>query len=110
MMKDQTLSILTNKEVIAVNQDKKGVQGKRIWQEGPMQIWAKPLADGSTALAIFSIGSHEMEVNADLKDLNLPDTVQARDLWQHKDLAPITKTLTVKLPRHGVSMLRVRAE
>ncbi len=106
-MTPETVELLTNAQLIAIDQDAAGIQGRRIWQEGPLQIWAKPLHDHSTALAVISIGSHPMTVTVDLKDLNLPDEVQLRDLWQNKDLGPIHKTLTVPLGRHGAAMLKV---
>ena len=53
-MTKETLEILTNPEVIAVDQDRLGVQGHRVWQEGPLEVWMKPLADGSTAVGLFN--------------------------------------------------------
>ena len=53
-MTPATLNILTNREVVAVDQDAKGMQGRRIAQEGPLEVWAKPLADGSIAVGLFN--------------------------------------------------------
>ena len=106
-MTPATAELLTNRRVIAVDQDPAGVQGRRVWQEGPLQIWAKPLADHSTALAVFSIGSHPMTVSARLKDLGLPESVRVRDLWLNKNLGTIDKTLTIELPRHGSALLKI---
>ncbi len=65
-MTPETLAILTNKEVIAVDQDPRGIEGRRIAEEGPLEVWAKPLAHGSVAVALFNRGeseqSHEREL------------------------------------------------
>jgi alpha-galactosidase len=53
----ETLEILTNKDVIAIDQDAKGIQGRRVTQEGPLGVWAKPLADGGIAVGL-SIGAN----------------------------------------------------
>ncbi len=55
-MTPEVASVLMNKQVIAIDQDPAGHQGRRIYQEGPIQFWARTLADGSTALAIFNTG------------------------------------------------------
>jgi len=107
-MNPATLEILTNREVIAIDQDSAGVQGHRIWQEGPAQVWVKPLADKSKAIAVFSTQNRPTIVTVELKDLGLPDTVQARDLWQHKYLGTIHQRLTVSVARHGAVLLKVR--
>ena len=61
-MKPETLEILTNREVIAVDQDTPGVQGRRVSQEGPLEVWMKPLADGSKAIGLFNRGDGPMPV------------------------------------------------
>ncbi len=55
-MSPEMKEILLNSEVIAVDQDAKGIQGHRIWQEGPLEIWVKPLANGSHAVGLFNRG------------------------------------------------------
>jgi alpha-galactosidase len=68
-MNQETLDILTNKEVIAVDQDAKGVQGRRVAQEGPLEVWAKPLADGSVAVGLFNRGESANPVTVNFKDV-----------------------------------------
>ena len=105
-MSAATLEILTNSEVLALDQDAAGIQGRRVWQEGPLQVWTKPLRDGSFGLGVFNIDK-PLHVNLVFKDLGLPETVSARDLWLHKDLGKFNETMTVEVPRHGVVLLKV---
>jgi alpha-galactosidase len=107
-----TLELLTNPEVIAVDQDVAGVQGHCAWQEGPVEIWTKRLADGSTAVGLFNLDAHPMKITANFKALGLPGAVAARDLWQRKDLESPGEGLTMfapVVPRHGAVMLKIKA-
>jgi alpha-galactosidase len=66
-MTPETLGILTNREVIAIDQDAKGVQGRRIAQEGPLEVWAKSLADGSVAVGLFNRGESANPITLSFK-------------------------------------------
>lgn len=101
-----TLELLTNPEVIAVDQDSAGIQGHRIWQEGPIEVWLKPLASHSFALAVFNTGAHSMNAMIDFQALRLPKTRRLRDLWKHEDIDIIHHGLSLDIPRHGAVMLR----
>jgi alpha-galactosidase len=107
-MTPETIALLTNREVIAVDQDKLGKQGDRVSEEGPIEIWARPLADGSKAVGVFNHLDTPLPATIDFRQLGFDGTVQVRDLWQAKDLGPMKDTYTVALPRHGVVFLRVR--
>jgi len=96
-----------NREVIAVDQDPKGVQGHRIWEEGPLEIWVKPLADRSQAVGLFNRGESVLNMTLNLKALGLTGPAKLRDLWQHQDLGPFEDSYTSEVPKHGVMMLRV---
>jgi alpha-galactosidase len=106
-MSAETRRILTNREVIAVDQDSKGVQGRWVWQVGPYEIWAKPLADGSVAALLINRGEDATRITAQFKDLGLSGTKHVRDLWQHKELGEFTDSFSAQVPRHGVVMVRV---
>jgi alpha-galactosidase len=107
-MTPETVDILTNKEVIAIDQDPAGIQGHRVWQEGPLEIWMKPLKDGSRALALFNRNSTASEMTLRFTDAGLGNRATVRDLWQHKDLGSFSGTFTTHVPRHGVVLLRVK--
>jgi alpha-galactosidase len=109
-MTPEITAILTNREVIAIDQDALGKQGDRVYSEGPIEIWARPLRDGSTALAIFNFG----EAVTDLRGISLhlaaagvTGTSHARDIWAAKDLGPITDTTKFTVPKHGVVLLKL---
>ena len=106
-MTPATLKILTNREVIAVDQDPAGIQGHRVWQEGPTQVWMKQLENGDKALAVFNINNHPMKVTLNFRQLGLPEVAKLRDLWKHKELGVIHKSLSVTVPAHGAVMFRV---
>ena len=105
-MDDTTKSILMNREVIAVDQDKLGIQGSRI---GPLQVWMKPLSDGSKAVALFNFVTDDVPqpITLRFKDLGFTGPVHARDLWTHKDLGQLRDSYIVTPPKGGVVMLRI---
>src|SRR5437870_5893598 len=96
--------MLTNAEVLAVNQDAKGVQGHRVWDEGPLEIWVKPLADGSQAVGLFNRGESELIITLDFKTIGVTGPAKLRDLWEHKDLGSPPDSYTAHVPKHGVVM------
>ena len=101
-----TKSILLNKEVIAVDQDKLGIQAHRL---KPPQIWVRPLSGGAKAVAIFNyVTDDEAEpLTLQLRDVGFTGPVHARDLWAHKDLGVLRGSYTVTVPQGGVVMLRL---
>ncbi len=106
-MNAETRELLTNSEVIAVDQDSKGVQGRRVWEEGPLEIWVKPLADGSQAVGLFNRTEGVFKIRLDSALIGVPPSAKLRDLLDHKDLGPIKDSFTAEIPQHGVVMLRV---
>jgi alpha-galactosidase len=106
-MTPETIALLTNKEVIAIDQDRAGRQGDRVSTVGPVEIWTRPLADGSKAVGIFNRHPGPMNATVDFKQLGFKGSVKARDLWQKKDLGSLGPTYTAKIPGHGVILLRV---
>jgi len=106
-MTPETIAILTNRDVIAVDQDEAGKQGDRVSAEGPIEIWARPLADGSKAIGIFNRHPSAMTTQVDFNKLGFSGTVKAKDLWLAKDLGSISAPYTVTIPGHGVLFLRV---
>ena len=107
-MTAETLAILTNKEVVAVDQDSRGVQGRRIAQEGPLEVWAKPLADGSVAVGLFNRGESENPVTVRFKDAGAQTTVKVRDLWNHKEVGSYSDTYTAVIPRHAAVLIKLQ--
>jgi alpha-galactosidase len=106
-MDAETKEILTNPEIISVDQDAKGVQGHRIWDEGPLEIWAKRLADGGNAVGLFNRGESELKITLDFQMLGIMGPARLRNLWEHKDLGSLSGSHTAVVPEHGVVMLKV---
>jgi alpha-galactosidase len=104
-------AILMNKDVIAIDQDALGKQGQRVYAEGPVEIWAKPLTGGRTAIAIFNFGEAASEmrgIGLHLKEMGFPRPVKARDVWAGKELGTIADDWRTTVPRHGVVLLVVQ--
>ncbi len=106
---DTTKSILLNREVIAVDQDSLGVQGTLIYESKVgLQVWMKPLKDGSRAVALLNRSDAPAEIGISLARLGLPSrTATVRDLWAHRDLGTVTRRFQATVPAHGVVMVRV---
>jgi alpha-galactosidase len=107
-MTDETKAILMNKEVIGVDQDALGRQGDRVYTEGPIEVWSKPLSGGAVAVGIFNRHPKVLTAHVDFARLGFSGGVQARDLWLHKDLGSLPAKYDVEIPAHGVLMLRVK--
>ncbi len=110
-MSSQAIKILTNREVIEVDQDPLGHQGVMIkGQKYGIQLWAKKLLKYSDyAILLLNNHSDSASVTFSAGDLGLKDPVFLRDLWKHQDLGSFSTPYTVKLPAHGVAMLKVSA-
>jgi alpha-galactosidase len=105
-MSPETLSILTNREVIAIDQDPAGRQGDRVTAEGALEVWAKPLAGGAKAVGMFNLSDQPAWVAADFAKVGFKGPVKARDVWAGKDLGKL-KAYRVQIPAHGVVLLRL---
>ncbi|MGD0694137.1 MAG: glycoside hydrolase family 27 protein [Terriglobia bacterium] len=106
-MRPETLAILTNPEVIAVDQDQGAVQGRRVWDEGPLEIWMKPLADGGKAVALFNRSTGSLPMTLRLHDIGFDGRARVRDLWAKKDLGILQNDGTFPVPPHGAILLKV---
>jgi len=102
-----TLSLLSNDEVIAVDQDPLGHAAGRVWADARREIWARPLADGTMAVGLFNRGLHPAEVTVQWTQLGLKGGQPVRDLWQRRDLGVLPDEFTATVPRHGAVFLKV---
>src|SRR6266852_96102 len=102
------LEILTNREVIAINQDKDGKQGRRIAKVGDQEVWARALSGGVQAFGLFNRGGAPAKITVQLSELGLKTApAHVRDLWAHNDLKLDGTEYSATVPAHGVVMLRV---
>ena len=109
-MNSETRDILTNREVIAVDQDPLGLQGRRVKREGTSETWAKQMSDGSRAVALLNRGASQATIAVTWTDIGYPAALNAsvRDLWAHKDLGKQNGTYSATVPSHGVVMILVK--
>jgi alpha-galactosidase len=105
-----TKEILTNKEVIAIDQDPLGHEGTRVWKNGDLEVWARPIQGGNRAIVLLNRGSDKHEITVNWEDLNYPAHLdaQVRDLWQHRDLGSFTGKFSAIVAPHGVVMVTVK--
>jgi alpha-galactosidase len=108
-MTPEIAEILTNAEVIAVNQDKLGREGRRIRKDGDLEVWARPLSDGSRAVILFNRGKSESEVSVRWDEIAYPNHIaaQVRDLWAHKDVGSFSGAYSAKVAPHSVVMVKI---
>jgi alpha-galactosidase len=106
-MTPETIALLTNPDVIAVDQDSAGIQGRRVGQEGPIEIWMKPLAGHRRAVGLFNRGESRAQITVYFRDVGVGDVVEVRDLWARKDLGIHRQSFTAEVPTHGVVLIKV---
>jgi alpha-galactosidase len=106
-MKKEIHDILTNREVIAIDQDAMGAQGARISKNGDLEVWAKPLTDGSHAVGLFNLGKDSAQVRASFSDLKLHGSHAVRDLWAHQDKGNVKDHFEAMVPSHGVVLVKI---
>jgi len=101
------LAILTNPDIIAVDQDPLGQQGRRVWQEGPQEIWAKAMSDGSIVVGVFNRVQGNVTVALPFGQIGVKGTVDAFNLWAGKDLGNIQSGYPVPVAGEDATMLRL---
>lgn len=102
-----TLALLTNDEVLDVDRDALARAGSRVWAEDRLEIWSRPLADGTTAVALFNRGLMPRRIEANWSDLGRDGSQLVRDLWQRADLGVFTDSYGTVVPSHGAVLLKV---
>jgi len=102
-----TLNLITNDEVLAVNQDVLGVQATPKIKEGQVQVWVKELYDGGKAVGIFNLGDSTTNFEVNFEALGVKRPKKLRDLWRQKDIASLNVKHNVRIAPHGVVLLKV---
>jgi len=118
-LSEETLRILANREAIAVDQDRLGIQGWRYFSQDGLEIWFKPLVDGDWAMCVLNRGATSKELRFDWRNQPVKDdfsgrsaafdatAYRIRDLWTKRDLGSTRETLSADVPGHDVLMLRL---
>ncbi len=104
---DWTIALLTNEEVLAVNQDALGSRGRRISQQGSTEVWARDLSGGRKAVALFNRGSQDAAMSVTFSELGVSGTATVRDLWRKEDLTGATSEISVDVPYESALMYTV---
>jgi alpha-galactosidase len=104
-----TVNLLTNAEVLAVNQDTLGRGATAVWtsENRQLQVWSRPLADGSRAVGLFNLDEVPLSVTANWSDLGLTGRQKVRDLWRQKDLGQFEGEFSTEVSRHGCVLLKI---
>jgi alpha-galactosidase len=106
---DFTISLLSNDEVLDVNQDPLGDQAAQVSVDDKKEVWAKTMEDGSKAVGLFNRGLFPVEVSAKWSDLGITGKQVVRDLWRQKDLGTFEEEFKAEIPRHGVVLVLISA-
>jgi hypothetical protein len=110
-MDNFTLNLLSNDEVLAVDQDALGKQAQQVFKTDDYQIWMKELEDGSHAIGIFNLSEKYQSINVDWNEIGLNDSsFKVRDLWRQKNLGEFKNNFSTKVPPHGVTMIKVEQD
>ncbi len=117
-----TLNLLSNDEVLAVDQDPLGKQASRILDSNGKQIWVKDLEDGSKAVGLFNVGDKKKnlaeyftnkisgskeQIVLKASDIGISGNFKVRDIWRQKNLGIYSKKFSVKVPHHGVMLIKI---
>jgi alpha-galactosidase len=106
-MTPETLAMLTNRDAIAVDQDKLGKQGYRVSALGSTEIWEKPLSDGAKAVGFFNRADSASSITLDLKSVGFGEGAKLHDIWTGKDVTASGGSYTVQVPMHGAVLLKI---
>jgi alpha-galactosidase len=106
-MSTTTRDILTNTEVIAVDQDPNGIQGQRVRSSGGLEVWFKPLSDGSRAVVLFNRNTSAASITVNWSEIGISGSAQVRDLWAHAERGTFTNSYSASVAGHGCVMVKI---
>jgi len=107
---DWTAGLLTNDEVLAIDQDPLGQAANRVLIQGGYEVWVKEMSGGAKAIGIFNRGQDQADVALNWQDLGLAAKGRLRDVWQHRDIGDTDTPFSCQVPPHGVLLLRASAQ
>ena len=106
-MDDFELNLVTNDEVLAVHQDPLGKPADRVARNGELEVWSRPLTDGSLAVGLFNRDEMDMPVSVKWSELGIKGKHTVRDLWRQKDVGKFDGEFSRVVPRHGTLFVKV---
>jgi alpha-galactosidase len=102
-----TTALLTNHEVLEMHQDVLGRGAARLYQRERLELWARPLADGTIAAGLFNRGLRPVKMTATWKELGISGRQPVRDLWLHRDLGTFDSAFSAEVPAHGAVLVKI---
>lgn len=105
-----TISLLSNDEVLEVDQDPLGRQAYLAYKNGPAEVWVKKMEDGSKAAGLFNMGDSEIPVVVPWDRIGVFGRQRVRDLWRQKDLGYFTDQFSSRVNPHGVVLIKLFSE
>jgi alpha-galactosidase len=106
------LNIISNKEAIAINQDKLGVQGTMAYEQSPgLQVWVKKLKSKNSkeyAIALFNKTEYPAQITINFDRIGLTGTIKISDVWTHQKIGKFDKEYSYSVPKHGVKLLFIK--
>jgi alpha-galactosidase len=102
-----TVDLMSNDEVLDVNQDPLGRPAGRKAKDGAAEVWARPLWDGTLAVGLFNRGSERADVTAKWADLGLKGRLPVRDLWQKKNLGAFEGSFAISVPKYSAVLVKI---
>ena len=111
-MNDTIKDILTAPEIIAIDQDPLGIQGTRIRNNSGLQVWQKPLEDGSIAVALLNLTTSSADMFVSLEEIGFEKGISGsvRDLWNRKDIAAVKDSFKTLVEPHGVVVVKIKGK
>jgi len=111
-MNNTIKAILTAPEIIAIDQDPLGIQGTRLRNENGLQVWQKPLSDGSVTVALLNVTDSPAPMYVSLEEIGFKKGKESsvRDLWERKNLNTIVDTFKTVVEPHGVVLIKIKGE
>ncbi|NJD10714.1 MAG: alpha-galactosidase [Gemmatimonadetes bacterium] len=106
-MDDFELNLVTNDEVLAVHQDELGKAADRVAKNGELEVWARPLQDGSLAVGLFNRDEMDTKVTVQWAELGITGKQTVRDLWRQQDLGQFENEFSSTVPRHGTVFVKI---
>jgi alpha-galactosidase len=106
-MDDFELNLVTNDEVLAVHQDPLGKAADRVSKKDELEVWSRPLADGSLAVGLFNRDEMDMKVSVSWGELGVHGRHKVRDLWRQKELGAFDNDFSSVVPRHGALFVKI---
>jgi len=104
-----TLNLLTNDEVLAIDQDPAGKQARQRIKTSNFQVWVKELADGNKAIGVFNMSDRYQNIAIDFSSLGLNGKYRIRDMWRQVNAHDAADKYAATIPPHGVSLIKITA-